>query len=59
MMQSDGRQIGVQNGIVKFKHDEHIIQVFAHIPYYFDWIQRTTGLKLPQCDYSQDEDSLQ
>lgn len=49
MLQSDGRQIGVQSSIIKFKYDEQIIQVFTNVPYYYDWIERTTGLKMPKC----------
>lgn len=42
-----GHLIGVTS--MSNTDDEFILQVFTYLPFYYDWIERRTGLSMPKC----------
>lgn len=50
LSKNDGKLIGVMSSYIKFDRDyQSILQIFMNIPYYYEWIERITGLEIPKC----------
>lgn len=45
--ENDGKLIGVMSSYIKYdRNKQSILQIFMNIPYYFEWIERITGMEI-------------
>lgn len=50
MVESDGSLIGLTSfGVSDERTGKADFQAFTHVPYYYEWIERRTGLEMPKC----------
>lgn len=48
LSKSDGSLVGVVSNMIY--SDSLRTQEFTNLPYYYQWIEQRTGLRLPKCD---------
>lgn len=57
LLNDDGLFVGVISAGVNRPRSAILwFQIFTYVPYYFDWIERETGLNLPKCKESREDD---
>lgn len=49
LISEDGSVLGVTSLYINFEDSIQVRSaVFTNVPYYYDWIEKVTGLKLPE-----------
>lgn len=46
---ADKSLLGLMSSGISSQSDIFLSQVFVNLPYYYEWIERQTGLKVPKC----------